>query len=192
MNINTMKGKSALLSGFLLMMMGSSGAAFAVPEQVDFTASVHVNRGTCSFDPTNGNQLTFDFGDVTPTVAMAGTQEQTQQFKLLNCPGVQHLGISLSSTSTITLASGADAGTWIIPAAGGATGVAYKTSIKSGSTGTPYSIEANDVVPAGSDSVITNEWSIYVIAKLIPTVASVAAMQSGSLASTAVLNITYL
>lgn len=188
MNINTMKGKSALLSGFLLMtVMGSSGVAFA--ERVDFTGSAHINRGTCTFSSGSAG-LTYDFGDVTPIVAFAATKSAEKSFTMSNCVGVNNLSLSLSSTSTFTVGSGTYKGQWVIPTAtGGATGVAFKTELKNGSNYYPLYAD-NKTAATGSDKY-TQTSTVAIKATIIPTVASASNMTAGSLASSAVLNITY-
>lgn len=196
MNINTMKGKSALLSGFLLMMMmGSSGTALAASskETVDFTASVHVKRGTCALTfAESGTSLTYDFGDVSPALAMAGTVKDEKSFKLANCVGVDKLNISLSSANTAVVTAGEYAGTWIKPATPGATGVAFKTAIRSGQSSTTiYPLQADGVVSEAS-KVLDTTYFLYITATVIPTVTSMDQLTSGSLASTAVLNVTYM
>lgn len=184
-----MERKSVLLSGFLLIsLLGGAGSAFA--DKVDFTASTHINRGTCAISSgTSG--LTFDFGNVTPLEAFAATKVIEKNFSLANCVAVNSLKLSLTSTTTTNLASGAYQGTWIIPAAGGAKGVAYKTEVKNGATGMYHPLYAdNKEANTGSD-VFVPTYSLYIKSTLIPTVVSTSAMVSGALTSAAVLNITY-
>ena len=189
MNKFKLKGKSVFITGSLCAVM-LSGSALA--ERVDFTASTHINRGTCTLAVTGGGDgLLFDFGEVTPISAFAGTFAKDAEFKLNDCVAVNNINVSLSSANTTTIASGTYAGKWVVPASGGATGVAYKTEIRNGRTADYFTIQADGQVPTGTQNYVT-DWYMGVKATLIPTVASIADMEAGSLASTAVINIAYL
>ncbi|QLO84880.1 hypothetical protein HV334_14185 [Citrobacter sp. RHBSTW-00944] len=187
MNKHLAGRKAALISGLLCAAM-LSGSALA--ERVDFTASTHINRGTCTLS-TGTEGLVYDFGEVTPVVAFAGTRNIEQSFKLNNCVAVNNMTLSLSSTSTTDIAAGAYKGKWVIPATGGATGVAFKTEVKDDSTGTYYPMQAdNQTVNTGTDKFAPQR-SVYIKSTIVPTVAAYSNMVSGSLNSTAVVNITY-
>lgn len=185
-------GKSKVISkagiyASLLGIMAISGQVSA--EQVDFTASTHINRGTCKVS-TGTAGVTLDFGDVTPMNAMAGTLTREQSFKLEECVAVNNLTISLDSANTTTL-TGTHAGKWVIPAAGGATGIAFKTEMKCGATAKYYPLQANNTPPQ-VEAAFVPAYPFFIKGTLIPTVSNLAAMKAGSMASTAVLNIVYL
>ncbi|WP_369462355.1 hypothetical protein [Citrobacter braakii] len=188
MNKHLTGRKAALIPGLLCAAM-LSGSALA--EKVDFTASTHINRGTCTLS-TGTEGLVYDFGEVTPVVAFAGTRDIEQSFNLQNCVAVNNMSVSLSSSSTVNIASGTYQGKWVAPATGGATGVAFKTQIKNGATGTYYSLQAdNNTLDTGTKK-FSPQWSVYIKTTIVPTVSAYSAMVSGSLSSSAVLNITYL
>ncbi|EGT0619263.1 MULTISPECIES: hypothetical protein [Citrobacter] len=188
MNKFKLKGKSVFITGSLCAVM-LSGSALA--ERVDFTASTHINRGTCTLSSgTEG--LVYDFGEVTPVVAFAGTRNIEQSFNLQNCVAVNNISVSLSSSSTVNIASGTYQGKWVAPATGGATGVAFKTEVKNGATGTYYSLQADNNTLDTGEQKFSPQWSVYIKTTIVPTVSAYSAMVSGSLSSAAVLNITYL
>ena len=175
MNKHLAGRKAALISGLLCAAM-LSGSALA--ERVDFTASTHINRGTCTLS-TGTEGLVYDFGEVTPVVAFAGTRNIEQSFKLNNCVAVNNMTLSLSSTSTTDIAAGAYKGKW------------FKTEVKDDSTGTYYPMQAdNQTVNTGTDKFAPQR-SVYIKSTIVPTVAAYSNMVSGSLNSTAVVNITY-
>ncbi|POT57192.1 hypothetical protein C3432_17715 [Citrobacter amalonaticus] len=188
MNKFNLKGKSVFITGSLCAVM-LSGSALA--EKVDFTASTHINRGTCTLS-SGSDGLTYEFGNVTPVEAFAGTKNVEQSFKLNNCVAVNNMSLSLSSTSTADIASGAYQGKWVVPATGGATGVAFRTEVKNGATGTYYSLQADNKTMNTGTEKFSPEWSVYIKTTIVPTVDAYSKMVSGSLNSTAVVNITYL
>ena len=180
-------GKAILVSALLCTtMLGSS----ALAESIDFTASTHINRGTCTLS-TGTSGLAFDFGDVTPVVAFGATKSVEKSFQLKSCVAVNSMSLSLSSTSTTNIASGTYQGKWVVPASGGATGVAFKTEIKSGST-TYYKLQADDKAAVTGSEKYKPATDVYIKTTIVPTVGTYGEMKAGSLASTAVLNITYL
>lgn len=187
MNKQTNKGKAVLFTGFLCTAI-MSGSVLA--EKVDFTASTHINRGTCTI--TSGTTgLVFDFGAVTPRDAFGGQIFNEQSFKLNDCVAVNNITVSLTSPSTTEIISGDYAGKWVVPAQGGATGVAYKTLVKNGLSADYFPLQADGLVPDTGDKKFVTEWSIYIKATLVPTVAATSEMVAGNLASAAVLNISY-
>ncbi len=180
-------GKAILVSALLCTtMLGSS----ALAESIDFTASTHINRGTCTLS-TGSSGLAFDFGDVTPVVAFGATKSVEKSFQLKSCVAVNSMSLSLSSTSTTNIASGTYQGKWVVPVSGGATGVAFKTEIKNGS-GSYYKLQADDKAAATGSEKYKPETDVYIKTTIVPTVGTYGEMKAGSLASTAVLNITYL
>ncbi|PLR40669.1 hypothetical protein CYR55_05145 [Chimaeribacter californicus] len=186
MGKNHIISKAGVYASLLGVMVMSNQVS---AEQVDFTASTHINRGTCEIS-SGAAGITLDFGEVTPLVAMAGTLVKEKSFKLNNCVAVNNLTISLNSDNTTTL-TGTWAGKWVVPATGGATGVAFKTEVKNGGEAKYYPLPADNTPPNTGTEKYTPEYSIYIKGTLIPTVASIAQMSGGSLASTAVLNIIY-
>jgi len=186
MNKYNYLGKAGMCAA-LLSMAAMSGQVAA--EQVDFTASTHINRGTCDLS-TGASGITLDFGDVTPMVAMAGTLSKEQSFKLNNCVAVNNMTVSLDAANTTTL-TGTHAGKWVIPATGGATGVAFKTEIKNGTTASYFPLQADNVPPDTGTEKFVPTYNVYIKGTLIPTVTSVTQMSGGSLASTAILNVVY-
>ncbi|MEG0205553.1 MAG: hypothetical protein RR742_16320 [Citrobacter sp.] len=180
-------GKAILVSALLCTtMLGSS----ALAESIDFTASTHINRGTCTLS-TGSSGLAFDFKDVTPVVAFGATKSVEKSFQLKSCVAVNSMSLSLSSTSTTNIASGTYQGKWVVPVSGGATGVAFKTEIKNGS-GSYYKLQADDKAAATGTEKYKPETDVYIKTTIVPTVGTYGEMKAGSLASTAVLNITYL
>lgn len=183
-------GRNAVLVSALLFtgMLGSS----ALAEPINFTASTHINRGTCKLSSGTAG-LTFDFKNVTPVEAFAGTKSIEQPFTLSECVAVNSLSFSLSSTNTVNIASGTYKGKWVLPATGGATGVAFKTEIKSVAVaGTYYPLQADGATLNTGTEKFTPSSTVTVKATVIPTVANTSDMVAGSLASSAVVNITYL
>lgn len=188
MNKFNLKGTSiSIMSSLCAVIL--SGSALA--EKIDFTASTHINRGTCTLSSGTAG-LTFNFGDVTPVVAFAGTKTDEKSFKLNDCVAVNRMSVSLSSSNTATIANGTYKGKWVAPPPNGATGVAFKTEIKNGASGPYFLLEADDKsLDTGSDT-FSPEWSVYIKSTIVPTVSTYGEIKAGSLASAAVLNITYL
>lgn len=187
MNKLNLKGKSVFIMSSLCAVILSSSA---LAEKIDFTASTHINRGTCTLS-TGSSGLAFDFKDVTPVVAFGATKSVEKSFQLKSCVAVNSMSLSLSSTSTTNITSGTYQGKWVVPVSGGATGVAFKTEIKNGS-GSYYKLQADDKAAATGTEKYKPETDVYIKTTIVPTVGTYGEMKAGSLASTAVLNITYL
>lgn len=173
---------------------GSLAHAEVIPDTVlNYDAKLTVTPGTCTFenDTDAVGAMTFAFGNVTAAQAFAGYEipEQTIKFNT-NCQYVvKKIKVSLSAPHT-KVVSGK---TWIIPdesIAANAKGVAFLTSVKNGSTDTYTELEATNVASADS-SVFEPKYTIYLKAKIIPTVATQALLEGGSLDASATLNIEY-
>ncbi|HAT7506635.1 hypothetical protein [Citrobacter braakii] len=188
MNEHLTGRKAVLVSGFVFAAM-LSGSVQA--EKIDFTASTHVNHGTCSLSSVS---LIYDYGNVTPVEAFAGTESIERLFTLKNCVAVNKMNVSLSAIDITEITSGTYKGKWVVPTtgSGSAKGVAFKTEIKNGATGAYRLFQAdNKIIDSGGEDFLS-QWSVYIKSTIIPTVAAYSEMGSGSLNSSAVINITYL
>ncbi|MBV7406558.1 fimbrial protein [Enterobacter sp. ENT03] len=179
---------------FCMAGFGSLAHAEVTPPTVlNYDAKLNVTPGTCTFenDTDAVGAMTFAFGNVTVAQAFAGYEIPEQSIKFdINCQYVvKTLKVSLSAPHT-KVVSGK---TWIAPdasVAANAKNVAFLTQVKNGLTDTYTDLEATNT-PSADSSLFEPKYSIYMKAKIIPTVATLALLEGGSLDASATLNIEY-
>lgn len=183
-----MKVKMLLAGGIIASQM-----SFAVnAETLNYSGTVTVEKGTCTFTQLNNNTLTYDFAEVTPLQVLDATKLVENTFKVADCAGATSIRLALVGPSSQSI-TGQYAGKWIVPAtgAGKASGMAYKTELKFGATDKAGTYQVLNVDGAGVLIGTTAGVFVTVKATLIPTVSTLDAMTSGNMDATATINVAY-
>lgn len=170
-------------------VIASQLCATAGAEQLNYSGSVTVEKGSCVFTALDNMRMEFNFASVTLLQVMNAATSLENTFQVKDCAGASGINLSLTTTTSRVL-TGAYAGKWTIPATGTgkAVGLAYKTELKSGSGS--YALFPVDGTAV---SITTNSTALPISVKttLVPTVGSLSEMTSGNMDAAAVINIAY-
>lgn len=181
---------SLLISGGVI---ASDFSATAGAEQLNYSGTVTVEKGSCVFTALDNMRMEFNFASVTPLQVLNAATSLENTFQIKECAGATGIRLSLTSTTSQVL-TGTYAGKWTIPATGTgkANGLAYKTELKSGSGS--YVLFPVDGTAVSISTPVSDYWNalpIIVKTTLVPTVGALSEMTSGNMDAAAVINISY-
>ncbi|WP_318375795.1 hypothetical protein [Enterobacter sp.] len=176
-------------------IMGGGQQALAAGSTLNVTAEAYIEKGTCTFKVDNqaATSIPFAFNTVTPADIEAQNKTVEKKVVISDCVGTSGINVSLSSANKVRI-NGDTTHDYLRPA-DATVKVAYKTEIKTeGGNYVPFYVGATPIYLGGNFSPFGQGKSgnLYIKATLIPAVADIMTIGSGSLDSTATLNMDFL
>lgn len=176
-------------------VMGFGHQAMAATSTLDVTAQAYIEKGTCTFkvDNQSATSVPFAFNTVTPAEIEAQNKSVEKKIVISDCVGTSGMNISLSSSNKVKI-NGDTTHDYLRPA-NATVKVAYKTEVKTeGGNYVPLYVGATPIRLGGNFEPFGQgkTGNLYIKATLIPAVADIMTIGSGSLDSTATLNMDFL